>query len=57
MDDINFTSKVLGKVRDAAEKNEAVTLSAKEAKRVQDHIEWLSNERETLLNSGVFDED
>jgi rubrerythrin len=57
MDDIDADRKVFEKLRKAVERSEGVTLSAGEAKRIRDHIKWLGDERESLLNSGVFDDD
>jgi hypothetical protein len=57
MDDIDADMKALDKLEKAAKKNTGVILSACEAKQIQDHIEWLANERESLFNSGAFDDD
>lgn len=51
MDDINADRKAFEKLYKAVEKNEGVTLTAVEAKRIRSHIEWLGNERESLIRS------
>jgi len=58
MDDINADMKAFKKLKKAVEKNEGVTLSASEAKRIRNHIEWLGSERESLISSSAgWDDD
>ncbi|MHB8107733.1 MAG: hypothetical protein ACYDH4_09965 [Candidatus Cryosericum sp.] len=49
--DIRGTEFALEKVRRAAREKTSVTLTADEARRVVEHLEWLSKERDTLFDS------
>ena len=55
--DIDADIKAENKLEKAAKKNEGVTLTADEVQRIWKHIEWLGEERESLLSSGAFDDD
>ena len=55
--DIDANIKAENKLEKAAKKNEGVTLTADEVQRIWKLIEWLGEERESLLSSGAFDDD
>lgn len=57
MSDINADIKALNKLEKAAKGDEGVILNAREVQRIWKHIEWLGEERESLLSSGAFDDD
>jgi hypothetical protein len=58
MDNIDANMKAYEKLREAAKKSEGVILTAGEVQRIQNHIKWLCEDRESLLSfASAFDDD